>query len=137
SRSIPASVDARGRSKLRGHWHDDSKHCEPDNRKRNQHRMSFHRNPRMIYYGLIISVVVLTQACQWENTTSSAATFSPPLVSVATANAESVPIYSEYAAQTFARDMVEVRGRVDGYVEKRLFQVGSDVKAGQPLYILD
>jgi membrane fusion protein, multidrug efflux system len=99
--------------------------------------MSFHRNPRMIYYGLIISVVVLTQACQWENTTSRAATFSPPLVSVATANAESVPIYSEYAAQTFARDMVEVRGRVDGYVEKRLFEVGSDVKAGQPLYILD
>jgi membrane fusion protein, multidrug efflux system len=99
--------------------------------------MSFHRNPRIIYYGLMISVVVLTQACQWENTTSSAAPFSPPLVSVTTVNAESVPIYSEYAAQTFARDMVEVRGRVDGYVEKRLFQVGSDVKAGQPLYILD
>jgi membrane fusion protein (multidrug efflux system) len=99
--------------------------------------MSFHRNPKILYCGLMISVVVLTQACQWENTTSSAASLSPPLVSVATVNAESVPIYSEYAAQTFARDMVEVRGRVDGYVEKRLFQVGSDVKAGQPLYILD
>ena len=99
--------------------------------------MSFHRNPRIIYCGLMISVVVLTQACQWENTTSNAASLSPPLVSVTTVNAENVPIYSEYAAQTFARDMVEVRGRVDGYVEKRLFQVGSDVKAGQPLYILD
>jgi membrane fusion protein (multidrug efflux system) len=33
--------------------------------------------------------------------------------------------------------MVEVRGRVDGYIEKRLFQTGSDVVAGQPLYILD
>jgi membrane fusion protein, multidrug efflux system len=85
----------------------------------------------------MISLAVLTQACQWENTTSNAASFSPPLVSVTRVNAESVPIYSEYAAQTFARDMVEVRGRVDGYVEKRLFQVGSDVKAGQPLYILD
>ena len=99
--------------------------------------MSFHRNPKILYCGLMISVVVLTQACQWENTTSNAASLSPPLVSVTTVNAENVPIYSEYAAQTFARDMVEVRGRVDGYVEKRLFQVGSDVKAGQPLYILD
>src|SRR4030095_15223361 len=67
----------------------------------------------------------------------AAAPLPQQLVSVATANAESVPIYSEYAAQTFARDMVEVRGRVDGYVERRLFEVGSDVKAGQPLYILD
>ena len=33
--------------------------------------------------------------------------------------------------------MVEIRGRVDGYLEKRLFQVGSDVTAGQPLYVLD
>ena len=33
--------------------------------------------------------------------------------------------------------MVEVRGRVDGYIEKRLFQTGADVVAGQPLYILD
>ncbi|HLW77094.1 MAG TPA: efflux RND transporter periplasmic adaptor subunit [Bryobacteraceae bacterium] len=50
---------------------------------------------------------------------------------------EDVPIYNEYAAQTFARDMVEVRGRVDGFIEKRLFDVGSDVKAGQTLYELD
>ncbi|MEO7653903.1 MAG: efflux RND transporter periplasmic adaptor subunit [Bryobacteraceae bacterium] len=54
-----------------------------------------------------------------------------------TVKAEDAPIYREYAAQTFARDLVEVRGRVEGNVEKRLFQVGSDVKAGQILYILD
>jgi membrane fusion protein (multidrug efflux system) len=50
---------------------------------------------------------------------------------------QDVPIYGEYVAQTFSRDRVEVRGRVDGYIESRLFQVGSDVKAGQPLYELD
>jgi membrane fusion protein (multidrug efflux system) len=48
-----------------------------------------------------------------------------------------VPIYRDYTAETYARDMVEVRGRVDGYIEERLFQVGSDVKAGQVLYVLD
>jgi membrane fusion protein (multidrug efflux system) len=61
----------------------------------------------------------------------------PPLVSVVEVQPEDVPIYREYTAQTFARDMVEVRGRVDGYIEKRYFQVGSDVKSGDVLYTLD
>jgi membrane fusion protein (multidrug efflux system) len=61
----------------------------------------------------------------------------PPAVSVVEVRAEDVPVYSEYAAQTFARDMVEVRGRVDGFIEKRYFEVGSNVKAGQLLYVLD
>ncbi len=61
----------------------------------------------------------------------------PPLVSIVEVEPEDIPIYSEYTAQTFARDMVEVRGRVDGYIEKRYFQVGSDVRAGEVLYTLD
>jgi membrane fusion protein (multidrug efflux system) len=47
------------------------------------------------------------------------------------------PIYAEFAAQTYARDMVEVRGRVDGYLERWLFKPGDEVKAGEVLYVLD
>ena len=61
----------------------------------------------------------------------------PTPVSVITVKSEDVPIYQEYAAQTYARDLVEVRGRVTGNVEQRFFQVGSDVRAGQVLYVLD
>jgi membrane fusion protein (multidrug efflux system) len=61
----------------------------------------------------------------------------PAMVSVIEVKPEDVPIFAEYTAQTYARDLVEVRGRVDGYIEKRLFQVGSDVKAGDVLYTLD
>jgi membrane fusion protein (multidrug efflux system) len=61
----------------------------------------------------------------------------PPLVEVMSVAASDVPIYSEFAAQTFARNRVEVRGRVDGYVEKWLFKPGDQVKAGQVLYMLD
>ncbi|MGA7412354.1 MAG: HlyD family efflux transporter periplasmic adaptor subunit [Bryobacteraceae bacterium] len=61
----------------------------------------------------------------------------PPLVSVIDVQPTDVPIYSEYSAQTFARDLVEVRGRVDGFIQKRLFEVGSDVQSGQVLYELD
>lgn len=86
---------------------------------------------------LVVVIGLSTLACQ---STSNAAKVSgppPPGVSVITLNPEDVPIYNDYAAQTYARDMVEVRARVDGFIEKRLFQVGSDVRAGQVLYILD
>jgi membrane fusion protein (multidrug efflux system) len=85
---------------------------------------------------LVVLICLSTFACS----TSSAEKVSgppPPAVSVITLNAEDVPIYNEYAAQTYSRDMVEIRARVDGFVEKRLFQVGSDVQAGQVLYVLD
>lgn len=61
----------------------------------------------------------------------------PPAVSTVRLSPQDVTIVREYAAQTFARDMVEVRARVDGYLERRPFEVGTDVKAGQQLYVLD
>jgi membrane fusion protein (multidrug efflux system) len=60
-----------------------------------------------------------------------------PKVEIVTVAAQSTPIFSEYPAQTYARDLVEVRARVDGYIEKWLFKPGQQVQAGQPLYILD
>ena len=48
-----------------------------------------------------------------------------------------VPIFSEFAAQTYARDMVEVRGHVEGYIEKWNFRPGAEVTTGQTLYVLD
>jgi len=48
-----------------------------------------------------------------------------------------VPIFSEYPAQTYARNTVDVRARVDGYIEKWLFRPGQEVQAGETLYVLD
>jgi membrane fusion protein (multidrug efflux system) len=91
-----------------------------------------------IALALLVLACVFTSACQSDSPSARAASAAPaPGVTVIQVATEDVPIYSEYAAQTFARDLVEVRGRVDGYIEKRLFQVGSDVVAGQPLYELD
>lgn len=60
-----------------------------------------------------------------------------PPVLVTEVRAADVPIYSEYSAQTYARDTVDVRARVDGYVEKWLFRPGQEVRSGDTLYILD
>ncbi|MEO8049966.1 MAG: efflux RND transporter periplasmic adaptor subunit [Acidobacteriota bacterium] len=51
--------------------------------------------------------------------------------------AADVPIFTEYPAQTYARNTVDVRARVDGYIEKWLFRPGQEVKAGETLYVLD
>ena len=51
--------------------------------------------------------------------------------------ARDVPIFSDFAAQTYARNMVDVRSRVTGYVDRWLFQPGAEVVAGQVLYVLD
>ena len=74
--------------------------------------------------------------------TSSAQSPAPspppaPLVLVTEVTSADVPIFSEYPAQTYARNSVEVRGRVDGYIDKWLFQPGQHVKAGDVLYVLD
>ncbi|HTM51585.1 MAG TPA: efflux RND transporter periplasmic adaptor subunit [Bryobacteraceae bacterium] len=61
----------------------------------------------------------------------------PPTVEVTTVAAADADICTEYPAQTYARNMVEVRGRVEGYIEKWLFRPGQEVTAGQPLYVLD
>ena len=60
-----------------------------------------------------------------------------PTVEVTTVAEQDTPIFSEYPAQTYARNLVEVRARVDGYIEKWLFKPGQQVSTGEPLYILD
>src|SRR5579862_5396999 len=99
---------------------------------------------RLVFRSSILGTVffalnLFITGCGSVSQPSAAASMAPQAVpvSVVDVKPEDVAIYSEYAAQTFARDMVEVRGRVDGYIEKRLFQIGADVKAGQDLYILD
>ncbi len=61
---------------------------------------------------------------------------APPVL-ITEVTTSDVPVFTEYPAQTFARNMVDVRGRVAGYVEKWLFRPGQEVRAGDPLYVLD
>lgn len=92
------------------------------------------RYPAVFVTGLAVSLACLA-GCGGDRKVSAAA--PPPTVSVVELQLKNVPIYGEYAAQTFARDAVEIRGQVDGYIRKRLFQTGADVKAGDVLYVLD
>ena len=81
--------------------------------------------------------MLLTAGCSKDEKTASASTPQAVEVAVIEVQPETVPIFTEFVSETYARDEVQVRGRVDGYIEKRLFVPGSYVKAGQVLYILD
>jgi membrane fusion protein (multidrug efflux system) len=72
-----------------------------------------------------------------SNAAAKPAAPAPSDVSVVYVKGEDVATHREYPARTYARDLVEVRGRVDGYVDSRTFDIGSDVRAGQVLYVLD
>jgi membrane fusion protein, multidrug efflux system len=58
----------------------------------------------------------------------------PPQVNVITAATSNVTLTRELPGRLQAYRTAQARARVEGVVEKRLFQEGSDVKAGEPLY---
>ena len=85
-----------------------------------------------------LALLLLTVGCNSQaQQTSGPASPPPPVVEVTTVAAQDTPIFNEFPAQTYARDLVEVRARVDGYIERWLFKPGQQVTAGQPLYVLD
>jgi membrane fusion protein, multidrug efflux system len=61
----------------------------------------------------------------------------PPEVSVMTVQPATLPVELEYAGQTLGSRETEVRARVAGIVQKRLYVEGSLVKAGSPLFQID
>jgi membrane fusion protein (multidrug efflux system) len=61
----------------------------------------------------------------------------PAEVTVVTVQQSNVPVNFEYVGQTAGSREVEVRARVTGNIEKRLYEEGGYVKAGQPLFQLD
>ena len=84
-----------------------------------------------------LAVLISTSGCAADGQKQDAARTSAVPVVVVEVEPADVPIYADFAAQTYARDMVEVRGRVEGYIERWMFRPGAEVEAGQVLYVLD
>ncbi|MCH5226338.1 MAG: efflux RND transporter periplasmic adaptor subunit [Muribaculaceae bacterium] len=60
-----------------------------------------------------------------------------PVVEVEKVKTDNVNIYGEYVGRVNAHQFVEVRARVEGYLEKMLFDEGTYVEKGQTLFIID
>jgi membrane fusion protein (multidrug efflux system) len=61
----------------------------------------------------------------------------PPEVGVVTVAMQTAPLTTELPGRVEASRVAQVRARVTGIVQKRLFREGSDVKAGQALFLID
>jgi len=83
---------------------------------------------------LSASLVLVLSAC--DQTTAPSGDV-PVNVGVSTLKSEAVTLFTQLPGRTTAVRTAEVRPQVSGIVLKRLFNEGSEVKAGQPLYQID
>ena len=81
--------------------------------------------------------LLLIAACSSQDQAGTSQAQPPPAVVVAPVISQTVPITGEYVGRTEARQTVEIRARVEGFLEKVLFKEGSQVKAGQLLFVID
>jgi membrane fusion protein (multidrug efflux system) len=81
--------------------------------------------------------LIITTACSKKSETGTQAQAPTPAVVVAEVTQKTVPIYSEFVAQTRADETVELRARVEGVLQKVYFKEGSPVKKGQLLFTID
>jgi len=58
-------------------------------------------------------------------------------VTVVTVHQQETPVDFEFTAQTQSSREVEIRARVDGFLERRMYTEGSLVKEGQVLFVMD
>lgn len=101
--------------------------------------MGAHRAWR--WTGLAVCAVALGAflcACgKQDDQKGAGAQMPPPQVGVVTVRPQSVPLVTELPGRLEASRIAEVRARVAGVVQKRVFTEGSDVKAGQLLFQID
>src|SRR5436305_12470154 len=61
----------------------------------------------------------------------------PPEVAIGAAVQQDVPIYTEMVGQTSGAEDVEIRARVEGYVDRVAYTEGSVVHKGELMYLID
>ncbi|MCX4188000.1 efflux RND transporter periplasmic adaptor subunit [Methylophaga sp. OBS4] len=88
----------------------------------------------------IVVITTLLSACQSDadNDTSAAKQSpQPPTVDVITLITQPVTLTNSLPARTVAYRKAEVRPQVNGIIDKRLFEEGAQVEAGQQLYQIE
>lgn len=88
-----------------------------------------------VLVALVALVAVLAAGCGEKKT--AAAKPAPPEVGVVIVATQDAPLALELPGRLSASQVAEIRPQVSGIVQKRLFEEGTMVRAGQALYQLD
>lgn len=95
------------------------------------------RTPKTLtlFAGVLVTVIA---GLLWGCGKQPVSTTRPPSdVTVMTVNARNTPVTFEFVAQTQSSREVEIRARVAGFLDKRLYTEGELVKVGQVLFQMD
>lgn len=88
----------------------------------------------MLRWLLICSAAAMLLACGERKPPAPKAATEVTAITVAKSDA---PVAFEFVAQTQSSHEVEIRARVAGFLEKRMYREGDRVRAGQPLFLMD
>lgn len=102
--------------------------------QRNTHRHEF---VSWIAFLLLPAVLLLVGGCDSSHGKQEAPPASKPEVGTVTIEPRSVELTTQLPGRTAAYGVAEIRPQVNGIIQKRLFEEGSRVEAGQLLYRID
>ena len=88
-----------------------------------------------LFFGLLILLATGLSGCGEKN--DGAHTRQGIPVTVMTVTPRDVPIDIKFVGTTESSHQVEIRARVEGFLEKKTFEEGGKVKAGQTLFQID
>jgi membrane fusion protein, multidrug efflux system len=85
----------------------------------------------------VLSAVLLVTGCGDSKQANPTAAAPPPAVTVVKVTAAEIKPATTFTGRIEAKDKVDLRARVDGFLEKRLFTEGADVKEGDLLFVIE
>lgn len=83
---------------------------------------------------IVLTVCLGLAACSEDRVPAQDQAVEPAIVSTITVETRSIALIDELPARVSAFRIAEIRPQVSGMIDKRLFDEGSDVAAGQPLF---
>lgn len=89
---------------------------------------------RLAFQGSFFSLLITLAGCKEQEATAPP---SPPEVKVAQVLERDVPVYIEAIGETRGNTEIEIRARVEGFIESVDYREGSLVEKGQQLYTID
>ena len=87
-----------------------------------------------LWVAAVVSLLLLTTGCKKEE---KALSRQIPEVTVVKIEPRDTPVSFEFVAQTQSSHQVEIRARVNGFLNRRVYTEGAIVKVGQVLFELD
>ena len=94
----------------------------------------FRHVPLILTMGLVVITALTMAACKKEEVKA------PPVpveVNAVKVEPQTVPVATSFVAQVESSHQVEIRARVNGFLEKILYREGEVVKQGQTLFLMD